>query len=399
MMFPRVLYSYEEVIVKDGATIRGAVKVEGALPKLPALRLQNIKKSVRTSLMRRLSVGPGQGVRYAVVTLEGVTKGKAVEKETIHELDNTKCRFAPHVQAASIGQFVALKNSDPILHTAHALFTNEQPQFNVGLYPGRTSRKPLIAAGLVKIRCEVHPWMTAYIMVTEHPYHAVSDLYGEYELRDIPPGVYQLKVWHESSGDTGKTDRGKASRDAKGRLHFHSITGGKKMNKLKLWILVGVLFGMPSALLAADGPGVGIVKGTITIGGKPATDAVVSIEGLSKEQIKIRMSNKPAKKTIDQRGQKFIPTVVVIRVGETVDFPNNDKSWHNVYSKGGDNDFDLGLYPPGKTRSKKFDKPGVSRILCNAHPEYGSFHCRERPSVFFVHGQPGQLRDQECASR
>ncbi len=144
------------------------------------------------------------------------------------------------------------------------------------------------------------------------------------------------------------------------------------MNRLKLWILVGVLFGMPSAVLAADVPGVGIVKGTITIDGKPATDAVVSIEDLSKEQIKTAI-NKPAKKTIDQRGQKFIPTVVVIRVGETVDFPNNDKSWHNVYSKGGDNDFDLGLYPPGKTRSKKFDKPGVSRILCNAHPDMEAF--------------------------
>ena len=144
------------------------------------------------------------------------------------------------------------------------------------------------------------------------------------------------------------------------------------MNRLKLWILVGVLFGMPSAVLAADVPGVGIVKGTITIDGKPATDAVVSIEDLSKEQIKTAI-NKPAKKTIDQRGQKFIPTVVVIRVGETVDFPNNDKSWHNVYSKGGDNDFDLGLYPPGKTRSKKFDKPGVSRILCNAHPNMEAF--------------------------
>jgi plastocyanin len=144
------------------------------------------------------------------------------------------------------------------------------------------------------------------------------------------------------------------------------------MNRLKLWILVGVLFGMPSAVLAADVPGVGIVKGTITIGGKPATDAVVSIEDLSKEQIKTAI-NKPSKKTIDQRGQKFIPTVVVIRVGETVDFTNNDKSWHNVYSKGGDNDFDLGLYPPGKTRSKKFDKPGVSRILCNAHPDMEAF--------------------------
>jgi plastocyanin len=146
------------------------------------------------------------------------------------------------------------------------------------------------------------------------------------------------------------------------------------MKGLKLWFLVGVLVGLPSAVRAADASGFGIVKGTITIGGKPATDAVVSIEGLSKDQIKTQMSHtKPQKKIIDQRNLKFIPTVVAIMVGETVDFPNNDKSWHNVHSKGGANDFDLGLYASGKTRSKKFDKAGVSRILCNAHPNMEAF--------------------------
>jgi len=146
------------------------------------------------------------------------------------------------------------------------------------------------------------------------------------------------------------------------------------MKKLTLGIFFGVLLGMPPVVLAADAGSVGIVKGTITIGGKPATDAVVSIEGLSKEHVKAQMSLvKPQKKIMDQQNLKFIPTVLALMVGETVEFPNNDKAWHNVYSKGGANDFDLGLYPPGKTRSKKFDKPGVSRILCNAHPNMEGF--------------------------
>jgi plastocyanin len=146
------------------------------------------------------------------------------------------------------------------------------------------------------------------------------------------------------------------------------------MKNLLFCILVGGVFGIPSAALSADAAGTGIVKGTITIGGKPATDAVVSIEGLSKEQVKARMSLvKAQKKIIDQRNLKFIPTVVTIMVGETVEFPNNDKSWHNVYSKGGANDFDLGLYASGKSRSKKFDNAGVSRVLCNAHPSMEAF--------------------------
>jgi plastocyanin len=144
------------------------------------------------------------------------------------------------------------------------------------------------------------------------------------------------------------------------------------MKHFKLSIIVGVLLGLSPAMVAADG--VGIIKGTITVGGKPATDAVISIEGLSKEQVKAQMSqSKSQKKIMDQRNMKFTPTVVAIMVGESVDFPNNDKSWHNVYSKGDANDFDLGLYAPGKTRSKKFDKPGFSRILCNAHPNMEGF--------------------------
>lgn len=141
---------------------------------------------------------------------------------------------------------------------------------------------------------------------------------------------------------------------------------------LGLWIFAGVLF-VSSAVLAAQA-GVGIVKGTITIDGKPATDAVVSIEGLPNEQVKARMALvKPRKKIMNQQDLKFIPTTVAVMVGETVEFPNNDKVWHNVYSKGGADDFDLGLYPPGKTRSQKFDRPGVARILCNAHPKMEGF--------------------------
>jgi len=146
------------------------------------------------------------------------------------------------------------------------------------------------------------------------------------------------------------------------------------MRSLTSWFLFGVLVGLPSAAGAADVSGFGIVKGTITIRGKPAPDAVVSIEGLLQDQIKTRMAQtKAQKKIVDQRNLKFNPTVVAIMVGATVDFPNNDKSWHNVYSKGGANDFDLGVYAPGKTRSKRFDKAGVSPILCNAHPNMEAF--------------------------
>jgi plastocyanin len=118
----------------------------------------------------------------------------------------------------------------------------------------------------------------------------------------------------------------------------------------------------------------GIIKGTITVAGKPTADAVVSLEGISAEIAKAQLSAaKPKKAVMDQKEMKFIPYVLPVLVGTTVEFPNHDTVWHNVYSKGGANDFDLGLYPSGKTRSTTFEKPGVARILCNAHPNMEAF--------------------------
>lgn len=142
------------------------------------------------------------------------------------------------------------------------------------------------------------------------------------------------------------------------------------MKKLAVSFFAALVFVLVAVLAAAEPDGAGIVKGTITIGGKPVGDAVVSIEELPAG---IAKAGAPQKEVIDQRNTQFIPRVVAIRVGDTVEFPNHDKVWHNVYSKGGANDFDLGLYPPGKTRSQTFNKPGVSRILCNAHPQMEAF--------------------------
>lgn len=225
---PLAAGAYEEIVVTNGSTIRGIVKVEGKLPKLPPLQISKYKEFCKDVPNETLIVGPGQGLRYAVVTLEGITKGKAVERETIHELDNVKCRFVPHVQTASVGQFVLLKNSDPILHTAHAYFASGQPHFNVGLYPGRVSRKPLVTPGMVKIVCEVHPWMTAYILVADHPYQSVSDLYGEYLINDVPPGSYKLKVWHESLGTQEKQVEIKAGASQNVNFVFAPTPGVKK---------------------------------------------------------------------------------------------------------------------------------------------------------------------------
>jgi len=203
-ILPSLVLSYEEIVITNGGTIRGTVKVNGNFPKLSPLQISKFKEICKDVPNESLIIGPDQELRYAVVTLEGISKGKAVEKDSVHEIDNSRCRFVPHVLATSVGQFVLLKNTDPILHTAHAYFTAGQPQFNVGLYPSKVSRKPLVSPGVIKIVCEVHPWMSAYIVVAEHPYQSVTDIYGEYLINDVPPGTYKLKAWHESLGTQEK---------------------------------------------------------------------------------------------------------------------------------------------------------------------------------------------------
>lgn len=139
------------------------------------------------------------------------------------------------------------------------------------------------------------------------------------------------------------------------------------MRRHFLWsaALLGLL--IPLLALGGEAGKTGIVKGTITISGRPTADAVISVVGLEISKFELRNS-KLKKAVMDQRNLKFIPRVLPVLVGTTVEFPNNDKTWHNVYSKSETKEFDLGLYPAGETRSVTFDKPGVVRILCNVHP-------------------------------
>jgi hypothetical protein len=115
-------------------------------------------------------------------------------------LDNRTCRFVPHVQVGEVGQWLEIRNSDPVLHNADARMGAET-LFNVGLPPDRLVRKPLARPGLIALTCDVrHTWMSAFVAVTDHPYHTVTDAYGAYEIRDLPPGTYTVRIWHEELG-------------------------------------------------------------------------------------------------------------------------------------------------------------------------------------------------------
>ncbi|HEV3139708.1 MAG TPA: hypothetical protein VGY57_04290 [Vicinamibacterales bacterium] len=103
-------------------------------------------------------------------------------------------------------------------------------------------------------------------------------------------------------------------------------------------------------------------------GDRPAPDTVVWLEA----------PNAPARPqtgrvVLDQRNLRFSPNVLVVRTGTTVDFPNSDRVFHNVFSFRDGKVFDLGLYPVGATKPVTFDKAGLSRIFCNIHPNMAAY--------------------------
>jgi plastocyanin len=81
----------------------------------------------------------------------------------------------------------------------------------------------------------------------------------------------------------------------------------------------------------------------------------------------------PQRATMDQRNETFVPHVLAITVGTTVDFPNSDNTYHNVFSLRGPRRFDLGRYAAGRSKSVRFDRPGIVRVFCEIHSHMSAF--------------------------
>jgi len=111
------------------------------------------------------------------------------------------------------------------------------------------------------------------------------------------------------------------------------------------------------------------VHGTARVGGRPMANVAVWLEAPSASAA----PRATAKIVLDQRNLNFAPHVLVVRVGTTVDFPNNDRVFHNVFSFRDGKRFDLGMYPVGALRHVTFDRPGLSRIFCNIHPNMAAY--------------------------
>lgn len=117
-------------------------------------------------------------------------------------ISNIHCAFSPRVKTAQVGQDVEIQNEDPIMHNTH-IKLDQRTFVNVAQLPGaQPISKKIKKPGWHLIRCDKHKFMSATLLVFDHPYYAVTDETGSYQLPPLLPGRYTIRVWHETLGTT-----------------------------------------------------------------------------------------------------------------------------------------------------------------------------------------------------
>ena len=143
----------------------------------------------------------GMVTNVIVYVKEGLGEAEFETPSEQAELNQQGCMYHPHVQSVQTKQPMIVKNSDATLHNIHS-FAEKQKAFNFA-QPKQGDEKEVSFAReeIVKVKCDVHPWMSAYVGVFAHPFHAVTDKDGNCEVANLPAGEYTVAAWHETFGE------------------------------------------------------------------------------------------------------------------------------------------------------------------------------------------------------
>jgi len=189
----------------SAAAIKGTVQfVGGAVDqkKLPVTVDQFVCGKDKDA--EDLVLSPQRGIRNAVVSLASPPPGAKSEFSTAPVfLDQKQCVFTPRVILVPVGGTVEFLNSDRLLHNLHSA-SKSNPTFNRTQPKGRAIPITFAKPEIVRIACDLHGWMRAWVVVTEHPFYAVTGAAGEFALNNVPPGKYTLTVWQETLGTLTK---------------------------------------------------------------------------------------------------------------------------------------------------------------------------------------------------
>ena len=189
-------------------TITGTVTYDGKVPNLKPLAMDadpvcasKHKDPVPNQMLELGKSGNTMGNIIVRVT-SGLPAGKTypAPKDPV-VMDQNGCIYQPHVFGMQQGQTFKVLNSDGVLHNVHAL-PKVNEQFNMAMPPNRKEAEHVFdkAEDPFPIKCDVHPWMTAFAIVTDNPFYSVTKEDGKFTISNLPAGTYEIEAWHEKLG-------------------------------------------------------------------------------------------------------------------------------------------------------------------------------------------------------
>jgi plastocyanin len=182
--------------------IAGVVEFKGKPPARAALRRDTDPVCARTPRLSEDVVVSEGKLADVHVRIKVGTAGKHAAPARPAEVNQLECMYTPRVVGIVEGQSVAIKNSDPTYHNVRGAKA-KRTVWNLGQPPSAPAivRKDLGKAGeVVSLHCDVHPWMRAYAVITDHPYFSVTAADGAFAIDKVPPGTYTLEAWHPELG-------------------------------------------------------------------------------------------------------------------------------------------------------------------------------------------------------
>jgi plastocyanin len=147
-------------------------------------------------------VNPNGTLANVFIYIKSGLEGKRFEAPTAPvTIDQRGCWFHPRIIGIQTGQTLQVTNSDPVTHNIHPLAQiNREWNHSQGEGDAPLARKFLKPEVMIRVKCNIHSWMRAYIGVIPHPYFAVTESGGTFEIRNLPPGDYVIEAWHETLG-------------------------------------------------------------------------------------------------------------------------------------------------------------------------------------------------------
>lgn len=209
--------AYEAIAVTDGGGLSGVVKFVGTPPAPEKFEVtKDVEACGKEKMKGDLDVGAGGGIANVAVVVKA-SKGKALEIPTAPiTFDQKGCEYHPHVLAFPAGSTIQVLNPDGVLHNVHVM-GKANPEANRAMpkFQKKVDWKVEKAEWPIAVKCDAHPWMHAYWMSMDQPYYAVTDASGAFKITDLPPGDYEVEVWHATLGKKTEKVTIKAKEDTK----------------------------------------------------------------------------------------------------------------------------------------------------------------------------------------